>query len=274
MNWSLIIIHKWDKKISNADQYSYPSNSYINDYIQQYSFPDNSADNVDKGYYVLDIIQKFGKYNPSKKEGYPEASTIWSLVQEYKIVTDTADEKLQGSKRDFDEIFNNQFGEFTSALDDGKETIGKLKTTFNDFKAEMSGMIVDYSETIDNYVKLGFKIIFGVLALLNIAIAVFMHFLYFCSGKCCTKCCCCWCICKLFTHLLWNILALLMIIVFLVGSLFFIIGKIGEDGMNVISYIVSEDNIGDGGDNILVDQIGDSVKYLRRYLNFYLLDNY
>ena len=46
-----------------------------------------------------------------------------------------------------------------------------------------------------------------------------------------------------------------MIIVFLVGSLFSIIGKIGEDGMNVISYIVSEDNIGEGGDNILVDKV-------------------
>ena len=127
-------------------------------------------------------------------------------------------------------------------------------------------MIVDNSETIDNYGKLGFKIVFGVLALINIAIAVFMLLLCFCSGKCCTKCCCCRCICKLFTHLLWNILAILMIIVFLVGSLFSIIGKIGEDGMNVISYIVSEDNIGEGGDNILVDQIGDSVKYLRRCL--------
>ena len=185
----------------------------------------------------MDIIKNFGKYDSRNEVGDPENSLIWSWVEEYKIVARTADEKLRSSQTDFNNIFNNEFDKFTSSLDKGKDTIGDLKTTFNDFKTEISGMIVDNSETIDNYGKLGFKIVFGVLALINIAIAVFMLLLCFCSGKCCTKCCCCRCICKLFTHLLWNILAILMIIVFLVGSLFSIIGKIGEDGMNVISYM-------------------------------------
>ena len=68
-------------------------------------------------------------------------------------------------------------------MDEGKGTIGELRSTFNDFKTEISGMIADSSETIDNYRKLGVKVVFGVLALLNIAIAVFMFLL--CFGNCC-----------------------------------------------------------------------------------------
>jgi len=55
-----------------------------------------------------------------------------------------------------------------------------------------------------------------------------------------------------------------MIIVFLVGSLLALIGKIGNDAMSVISYVLSEDNIGPGGDSVLVDQIGEDYK---KYIN-------
>ena len=243
---------KFLSKLSQTHEKFFNGEDFINDYIRTYELPNNSGN---EGKYVLDIIKNFGKYDSENEVGDPENSLIWSWVEEYKIVARTADEKLRSSQTDFNNIFNSEFDKFTSSIDKGKDTIGDLKTTFNDFKTEISGMIVDNSETIDNYGKLGFKIVFGVLALINIAIAVFMLLLCFCSGKCCTKCCCCRCICKLFTHLLWNILAILMIIVFLVGSLFSIIGKIGEDGKNAISYIVSEDNIGDGGDNILVDKV-------------------
>jgi hypothetical protein len=142
--------------------------------------------------------------------------------------------------------------------------INDIKESFNDIKGSIADMVVDNSETTDDYGKLGIKAVFGVLALIDIAIAAFMLLLCFCSGKCCNKCCCCRCIFKLFTHLLWNILALLMIIVFLVGSLFALIGKVGSDAMSVISYVVSEDNIGAGGDGILVDQLGENKKYINR----------
>jgi hypothetical protein len=57
-----------------------------------------------------------------------------------------------------------------------------------------------------------------------------------------------------------------MIIIFIVGSLFALIGRIGSDAMSIISYIVSEENIGEGGDNILVDRLEENKKYLTRCL--------
>jgi hypothetical protein len=162
----------------------------------------------------------------------------------------------------FTQILDGSADEVIKPLDEGKDMVNDIKVSFNDIKGSIADMIVDNSETIDNYGKLGIKAVFGVLALINVAIAAFMLLLCLCSGKCCTKCCCCRCICKLFTHLLWNILALLMIIVFLIGSLFALIGKIGSDAMSVISYVVSEDNIGTGGDGVLVDQLGEDKKYI------------
>ena len=62
-----------------------------------------------------------------------------------------------------------------------------------------------------------------------------------------------------------------MIVIFLVGVLLSLIGQIGSDAMSIISYLVSEDNLGVngtiGGDNILVDQLGDSKQYLDKCIN-------
>ena len=237
------------------------SKDYIASYTKDLTFSDNS-----KGKYVLDIIDNFGKYDSENNVGTPNKSLIWMWVEEFKLVQENADKELTNSKKDFNDMLNDNFDEFSDSLDEGKNTIGDLKGSIDDIYSQISGIIVDNSQTIDDYGKLGIKAVFGILALINIAIAAFMLLLCFCSGKCCTKCCCCRCICKLFTHLLWNILALLMIIIFLVGSLFALIGRVGSDAMSVISYIVSEDNIGEGGDNVLIDRLGENKKYLTRCL--------
>ena len=236
-------------------------NEYISDYSKVITFPDST-----NGKYVLDIIDNFGKYDEDNNAGIPANSLIWMWVEEYKLVAENADKELANSKNDFNNILDTNFDEFNKALGEGKDTIGDIKGSIDDIYSQVTGIIADNSKTIDEYGKLGIKAVFGILALINIAIAAFMLLLCFCSGKCCTKCCCCRCICKLFTHLLWNILALLMIIIFLVGSLFTLIGKVGSDAMSIISYIVSEDNIGEGGDNVLVDRLGENKKYLTRCL--------
>ena len=193
----------------------------------------------------------------------PEGSTLDLWEREYKVVSKTADDNMGQAQNGFNEMLGSD-NDITTPLNDGKNMINDIKGSFDDIKGPIADMIVDNSETIDEYGKLGIKAVFGVLALLNVAIAAFMLLLCFCSGKCCTKCCCCRCICKLFTHILWNILALLMIIVFLVGSLFALIGKVGSDAMSVISYVVSDENIGEGGDGVLLDQIEEYKKYITR----------
>ena len=56
----------------------------------------------------------------------------------------------------------------------------------------------------------------------------------------------------------------------MVGFLFSFVGQIGNDGMNLISFVVSEDNLGKngtGGERMLVDQLGEGINYLDRCIN-------
>ena len=241
--------------------YEKTTGNYHNDYTITY--PHDSAQSIN-GEYVLDMVKKLGKYNSDDEVGEPVNSIINLWVEEYKIVAEMADSQMNTASQSFNEILGSKITSVTDSLDKGIEAMDGVDSSIGDIKSSISDVLADNAGTIDEYGKLGVKAVFGILALIDIAIAVFMLLLCFCSGKCCTKCCCCRCLCKLFTHLLWNILALLMIIVFLVGSLFALIGKVGSDAMSVISYVVSDDNIGAGGDGILVDQLGENKKYINR----------
>jgi len=223
------------------------ANTYRNEYTKEY----------DEKTYVLDIVKKFGTYDPEQEVGNPEQSLINGWVTEYKTVAQTADEQMTTAYNGFNDVLKDKTTEITDALQQGVDKLNEVDSSIGDIKGSVTDVIADNAGTIDEYGKLGVKAVFGVLALIDIAIAAFMLLLCFCSGKCCTKCCCCRCICKLFTHLLWNVLAILMIIVFLIGSLFSLIGKIGEDAMSVISFLISDDNLGENKETILLSSVKD-----------------
>ena len=241
------------------------SNTYKSDYMSNYVITERNIN----GKYVLDLVKMFGRKKADEvEEKYiPENSILDLWHQEYKIVSESADQYLEEASTNFKTISDNSTGDVLESLQQGHDTLDELKNTFNDIKVEIEGIFVDSSDTIDEYGKLGFKLIFGVLGLMNIALAVFVLFICLFSGKMCTNCCCCRCLFKLFTHLLWNILYLLMFITFLIGFLFAFIGTIGNDIMSVISFIVSTDNIGQGKENIIVDQLGEAKDYLDICIN-------
>ena len=242
-----------DKLKEYGDNF-YQGGTEHNIYTKDY--PDNDTPSTVRTY-VLDIVKNFGKYNPTEKTGYPQESIINMWVTEYKTVADLADSQMDTASSSFNEVLNEQLDTITDSLDEGINSMNDIDSSIGDIKGSISDTISDNAGSVDEYGKLGVKAVFGVLALIDIAIAVFMLLLCFCSGKCCTKCCCCRCICKLFTHILWNILALLMIIVFLLGSLFALIGKVGEDAMSIISFLVSDDNLGEDKETILLTEVKD-----------------
>ena len=218
---------------------------------------------------VLDSISNFGSYEviDGKIKFKPSTSTVGVWEFEYKNVSDFADSYIDKAIDGFDDILGDSSEPILKSLDSGIKNLEELKDSFDDIKSQIADPIIDYSDIIDDYGKLGAKLVFGVLALMNIALAAFVLLICFCSGKMCTNCCCCRCIFKLFTHLVWNVLSLLMIITFLVGFLFAFIGTIGYDVMNVISYVVSEENLGEDGEGILVGKLGESKKYLSTCVN-------
>ena len=174
----------------------------------------------------------------------PSYAKNW--LHEYEEISFQADTQMNQARENFNNILNENTDAITDALTTGKDTINNIDSSFSDIKDGVAQILVDYSGIIDDYGKLGIKAVFGVLALIDIGIAIFIFLLCFCSGKACVNCCCCCrCLFKTFTHLLWNILALLMIIVFLVGSIIALIGKIGGDTMSLFSYLVSKDNLGE-----------------------------
>ncbi|MBO6194754.1 MAG: hypothetical protein J6O56_00245 [Bacilli bacterium] len=246
---------------TSGDKFFDSNGKYKDIYSKVYNFNIGST-NIN-GRYALDIIKMFGKYDSTSQKYKPENSVLDIWEQEYSLVSRTADEYMGQAHDGFSQILDDKVDDLLGNFNDGRKQLDEIKSSFDDIKNDIGNIIIDYSELIDDYGKLGFKLVFGVLALINIAIAVFMLLICICSGKSCTNCCCCRCICKLFTHLLWNILALLMIIVFLVGFLIALVGQVGSDAMSIISYVVSADNT----DNILLDQLGDAKPYLDRCIN-------
>ena len=247
------------EKLSDLGTDFYNGGIY-NYYLLNYNSGANSFAN---GNYVLDMVKNFGTYDSANEKGNPENSLTDLWITEFKEVDSQASSQMENTQSGFDGVLGNA-DNIRSSLGEGITAIDDIDGIFADIKSQIFDLISDNSETIDKYGRLGVKLIFSVLGLMNIAIAVVIFLYCFCSGESCAKCCCCHCLLKIFAHLLWNILALLMIIVILVGSLFTLIGKVGSDGTSIISYLVSEDNLGEDKDTILLKP---AKKYLIRCFN-------
>ena len=256
-------------KLTSLGSLLYNNGNYRGQNYQEYPY-EYSVDSIQKsiyfvqGKYVLDLVEKFGTYNSVYNKGDPDDSLTYAWVEEYKAVAQTADTQMNSAKEGFKGILEDNIVDVKKALEDGIKTIKDLNSTFDNIKGEIRNIIIDYSEIVDEYGRLGVKLVFGVLALIDLGIAALIFLLCFCSGKACVNCCCCRCLCKFCVHIFWNVLALLMIIVFLVGALFALIGRIGGDTMSLFSYLVSEDNMGDGKDTILLEK---AKKYVNICIN-------
>lgn len=58
-----------------------------------------------------------------------------------------------------------------------------------------------------------------------------------------------------------------MILTFIIGFIFSLLGQLGSDFMNILSYILSKDNLGENGDNFLSGKIGKYKKYINTCIN-------
>ena len=77
------------------------------------------------------------------------------------------------------------------ALEEGISSIGTIKSSIDNVKEQISNVILTYSDTIDKYGKLSFKIVFSILMVFDAGIAALMTVMTFFSFSCFDKCCCC-----------------------------------------------------------------------------------
>ena len=238
-----------------ADDETIPKEGY---YIE-YTTADNKFIEVDstnslnlKGKYVLDLIPLFGKYD-AEKENFTGLNSIWNIeIDEIDRRAGGAMEEARGS---FSSMLGENLGKIEDGLALGKDKLDKLKKPFDNVYNKISGALYDASELMNDKGEMGIKLVFGTLAILNVILAIDMLFICCFSGKNCVNCCCCRCIFKFSAHLIWNILALLMIITFLVGSLLALVGRIGGDMMSLVSYVMSEDNF-NSNNPVLINKLG------------------
>ena len=222
----------------------------------------NYKGTYDSKEYQLDIAKNFGTFTKSTRTSSPENSICDLWFKEYNYTAANAEYFITETKKNFNILLKDN--SVSQSLNKGKQSMKEIEEAFDDIKLKVAGNIIKYGDDIDKYGKLVFKILYTVLLLMDAGVAAFMLLLCFCSGRLCSCCCCPRVFCKFFIHILWNIMAIFMIALFMFGSLFTISGKVGKDMMSVVSYLVSEENLGENNDTIL---LGDVKKYLNRCFN-------
>ena len=241
------------------DDDCYNGGSYPDDYTKEFTPSEVSNENYQKKY-VLDIIKFVG--HRDNNNNYPDNTFLNILNHEYSEVASRTDGYVQTANSSFNNILRDKTDDIIKALNKANNTLNKLKKPFDKYYDQVGDILVDYSGDIDKYGKMGVKLVLSILMVINVALAILLIFICCCSMKACTSCCCFRCLFKFCTHILWNILALMVIITLLIGSLFSIIGKVGNDGMSLVSYIVSQENLNNDENPFLIGQAQDVKKYL------------
>ena len=244
------------------------------DYLAGYTTAFDADNYISADYktkkYVFDIIKYVGHKESGETE-YPCPSFLYFLNREYSGVVSKTDGFIATSKSSFENILGVKSGKVISALDKAEESLNKLKKPFDKINNKIGDKVSDYSDLIDKYGKLVVKLVFSILMVMNIALAVFLTFIGLCSMKSCADCCFCRCLFKSGLHILWNILALMMILAFLVGSILAIVGRVGADAMSLVSFILSEENFENTQDIFCPKQgIGETQS---SYMNCHITQN-
>lgn len=212
------------------------------------------------GKYMLDIFNLLGRYDHDK-QNYTGYLYLWD--REISEIDNQASGTLNSAAGSFRNMLNENIGEIKRGLHSGITSLGELRKPFDDVYDVIADAIYDSSVYIDKYGKLSVQLVFGILAAMNLALGIFVLLICLFSGQSCADCCCCRCICKCATHIIWNLLAFLMIIAFIIGSLLSLLGAIGSDMMSVFSYIVSEENFNKGDSAVIINKLEEGKDILK-----------
>ena len=248
----------FDTKMQGIGAEFWDGTTYKSPYVKTYT---GTTDYPRNGLYIYDTVKMFGRWDGTR---YTEDSFLDMWNREYSRISQEAYDNLGRAQNSFTDLLDENIGPIQEALADGVDGLNELTEPFENAKEQIADILSGTSEKIDKYGKMGVKIVFGVLMIINVALAALLLLICLFSGQACTSCCCCRCIFKLCTHVLWNVLALMMILSFIVGALLSLVGRIGGDAMTLISFIVSEVNFNDEENPLLLNKLGDAKKYLKR----------
>jgi hypothetical protein len=241
-------LDKYSKLINNED-------GITGEGIYKQDLTDLSA-NDKKGYYYLDIVKQFGQFDKGTKSATPD-TLAKSWYEEYKAVAENSDNQMGTVNSNYDKLIAEK-KTATDALESGISSIESIESSFDSIKDSISQAIIEYSDIIEDYGKLGFKVVFSVLMVIDAAIAAFITLRIFTQYLVC-KNGCLKCFLKSLIHILWNILAFITFFTLLLGFIFTLLGTVGKDLISVFSFLVSKENLNKGNDALL---LGEAATYL------------
>ena len=224
--------------------------------------------NSSPDYYYLDIIKEFGKLTiDSGTVNIPyQNSFAYKWYIEYNSLAEESNSQMTGAIQNFEGLTGNT--EIIGQINDGVESIDDLKNSFDKVRDQISGVLIDYSDTIDEYGNIGYKTVFSVFMVIDALIAAFISLRMFCNFPVCQNGCL-KCLLKSAIHILWNILALMTFLSLILGSVLSLVGTVGKDLISVVSFLVSDDNLlnEDRTANENAILLGESAKYLTECIN-------
>ena len=248
----------FEDKMRLASEEFYSSGTYKDPYLETV---ESGTPLYPSGDYVYDIVYNFGKHTTGTNP-YESGSFLFQWNLEYSTKSDVTYSFLTDARISFQDIVDSGSDVIRPALKKGAEKLDEITKPFKDANEQIGEILSDISESIDKNGKRGVKIVFSVLMVMNIALAALLLLICLFSGKYCTSCCCCRCLFKCCTHILWNVLALMMVLSFIVGSLVSLVGRLGGDAMSLISFIMSKENFNNDENPLLLNELGNAKKYL------------
>ena len=252
----------FSKAMKAFDEYCYKEGKYIEVFTKK--FEDIFLPLYKNKTYVLDIIKLVGHYD-DKNNKYPDETFLLSLNLEFSEITEITDNLIKDINNNVDEDMPIITKGIITILNDVQKEMDQFLKTFNKRVYKIREIIIDISKYIDkyidNYVKTVITLLFTFIMLINIILDFLLIFIYFYSSKI-NKCYrCSKFLFKIFPHILWNALALMMIIAFIIGSSVAFIGKMGEDANSIFSFILSKENF-ESKSPILLGKLKDGKEYL------------
>ena len=223
----------------------------------------NSGFKTSTNDYQLDIAKNFGTFDKTATPPYSAVDTVcYYWYNEYNSLYKSADEKMDKIKADLEVILHSD--PITNSITSAINGLDSIKTEFETLEYLLSDYIKENADSIDKKGKIIYALFFSLLVIFSVAITVLMLLLCCCSGKVCTNLTCFQCFFKYFLHLFWNVMALIMFLLFMGGSLFTMAGRVGEDLVGAISFIISKDNL-DADKNTII--LGNVKNYLNKCFN-------
>ena len=214
-------VEKWEE-LMNDDDVNQIQGSYFS--YTDYSCIGNLPE--DYNYITPYFIKTYGPVET------PNTQLYYANLQ-FDTVTINARNSIEDASQKMDKALKEGV---STQLIDVENKIDDFGSKFNELSEKFGDKLLKYGDEVDmygrKYNKLVFSIIMGLCAILLGLIILN-----------CIMCCPLACLIRILIHVFWNIMYLLAIISFILGTVTGLLGIIGKDGSSIVHYTISQKNL-------------------------------